>query len=687
MLYEFGSCVLDTAKRQLSRGGQGVPLAPKTFELLLLLVESGGRALSKAELMHSLWPDTFVEEANLSFQVSTLRKALGDDGARWIETVPKHGYRFAGELAPAKPEKAAPRRRTLVWVVLATVAVGLGAALLLVRTRPAVGGSTPHTPVPLTAFPGIQAQPSLSPDGTQVAFTWNGPDEDNFDIYIKLVGPGEPVRLTTNPLRDYCPAWSPDGRQIAFLRHHVNRHRAMLFVIPALGGGMERKLADVELPIIRHDSVLSWAPDSRHIVAGTRFREGEPWGIWLVPVEGGAPERLTTAGAAERPFDSGPAFSPDGRLLAFIRILTANSSGIWVRSSNGDIKQVTSESGAILSVAWMDNRRIVYIGGRGAGQAQRGIRVVEPGSGKPPGNPGFGENAITASAARNGNLVFAREQNDVNMWRFDLADPSASRQRLAPSTYQNWTPAYSHDGKRIAFASTRSGLEEIWVADADGSHPVQVTRIGSGHTANPRWSPDDQSLVFNSWNPRSELYSVNLSDGSVKRLTDDPDTAEPSWSRDGKWLYCGSTRTGRDELHRVPAGGGPLKQITRNGGLHAEESFDSKWLYYSKDAYIPTSIWKVPRDGGEESLVIEGVSYSLNFVPVEKGIYFISAARGQDGHSAIEFYEFTTGRRKVLATMDKSFSWGLALSPDGRSLVHSLVDRVSSNLMLVENFR
>ena len=93
-LYEIGPYRLDVQRRVFSRDGQVVPLAPKTFDLLLRLVQSGGRALSKHELMSALWPDTFVEEANLTFQISTLRKALGECGALWLETLPKHGYRF-----------------------------------------------------------------------------------------------------------------------------------------------------------------------------------------------------------------------------------------------------------------------------------------------------------------------------------------------------------------------------------------------------------------------------------------------------------------------------------------------------------------------------------------------------------------------------------------------------------------
>src|SRR5215471_8428531 len=94
-LYEFGSYRLDAAKRLLTRSGESISLAPKTFDLLLLLVTGQGRVLTKGELMNSLWADTFVEEASLSYQVAALRKVLGEEGDVWIETVPKHGYRFA----------------------------------------------------------------------------------------------------------------------------------------------------------------------------------------------------------------------------------------------------------------------------------------------------------------------------------------------------------------------------------------------------------------------------------------------------------------------------------------------------------------------------------------------------------------------------------------------------------------
>src|SRR6266545_3660737 len=107
-LYEFGAFTLDVEESRLLRGGQPVPLKPKVLETLFVLVESGGRVIDKEVLMKRLWPDSFVEDANLAVNISQLRKALGDDenGGHFIETVPKRGYRFAAQVTKVLADRA-----------------------------------------------------------------------------------------------------------------------------------------------------------------------------------------------------------------------------------------------------------------------------------------------------------------------------------------------------------------------------------------------------------------------------------------------------------------------------------------------------------------------------------------------------------------------------------------------------
>jgi len=260
-LYEFGPYRLDASQRLLTRAGEGVTLAPKTFKLLLILVESRGRVLTKKDLMSALWPDTFVEEANLPFQVSGLRKALGDDGAQWIETLPKHGYRFKAPVTQIDRDKVSPGsvdrsgssvesppahrrqpRQVLPWLVAAMVTVVAMALAVPYFRQAGKSSETAFTAVPLTSYPGNERQPTFSPDGNQVAFSWDGPEQRNFDIYVKVIGAESPLRLTTDPALDSSPAWSPDGRSLAFLRSLPGEKAAVMLIAPL--GGPERKIAD-----------------------------------------------------------------------------------------------------------------------------------------------------------------------------------------------------------------------------------------------------------------------------------------------------------------------------------------------------------------------------------------------------------------------------------------------------------
>ena len=192
--------------------------------------------------MQALWPDSFVEEANLSFQVSALRKTLGEDGAKWIETLPRHGYRFNAVVkSPAGVTECARGVATGSPGVAATKenlanrgrrhSPDFGSIPRAQRHPSLAGLHGPDTfsaAIPLTIYGGYQQSPSLSPDGSQVAFSWNGPDSRNYDIYVKLVGPGEPFRLTTDPADDDWPAWSPDGQLDRIRAIHVRDPRGHL---------------------------------------------------------------------------------------------------------------------------------------------------------------------------------------------------------------------------------------------------------------------------------------------------------------------------------------------------------------------------------------------------------------------------------------------------------------------------
>ena len=143
--------------------------------------------------------------------------------------------------------------------------------------------------VPLTTYPGREEEPTFSPDGSQVAFTWDGEDQDNVDIYVKAIGSEQPLRLTSDPARDGSPAWSPDGTRIAFLRDKAGGGSEVRLVPPT--GGRERRLAEVGATA---EHGLAWSPDGRKLAIVDRSSPGEPFGIFLLDIESGVKARLTS---------------------------------------------------------------------------------------------------------------------------------------------------------------------------------------------------------------------------------------------------------------------------------------------------------------------------------------------------------------------------------------------------------
>jgi Tol biopolymer transport system component len=289
--------------------------------------------------------------------------------------------------------------------------------------------------------------------------------------------------------------------------------------------------------------------------------------------------------------------------------------------------------------------------------------------------------AISASAHR---LVYSRRLQDQNVWRIEVAGGKAGPPtRLIASTLRDFEPRYSPDGRRISYASDRSGHIEVWVADADGSNQVQLTDMKSSLTSGARWSPDGQRLVFLSVvGEQQELFTIAAGGGAVTRLTDNPahDTA-PSWSHDGKWIYFGSNRGGNFQLWKMPSRGGEAVQITKKGGYAPLESSDGQFLYYARRS-PNDGIWQVPVAGGEETQVIPHIDTWGNFAVVDRGIYFVPPDK-----ASIEFYEFATRQTKAVAKPGKVVEFGLTATADSRFVAYAQTDQDSNELMLVDNFR
>ena len=177
--------------------------------------------------------------------------------------------------------------------------------------------------------------------------------------------------------------------------------------------------------------------------------------------------------------------------------------------------------------------------------------------------------------------------------------------------------------------------------------------------------------------------------GSPRRITTEPsEDFVPSWSRDGRWIYFCSDRGGKEnwQIWKMPAEGGPATQVTQKGGFEAFESFDRKLLFYSTWK-PPDEIWTIPIAGGQESLFLKGVEHRY-WAVAEEGIYFVAT----EGNEAfVKFIDFETLRVTQIMRLERKlrrdFLRGLALSPDGRSLLGTLVEQNSSDLVLVENFR
>jgi Tol biopolymer transport system component/DNA-binding winged helix-turn-helix (wHTH) protein len=694
-IYRFGPFSLDPTAKVLLRDAQTVRLARKAAETLLVLVENSGQVLTKQELMKAVWPDRVVDEANLAQNVAVIRKALGvERGAPgYIETFPGRGYRIVGPVTVADEAPAPTARRTHPWRLPAVAAVVVLAGLALVWFwRRAAAPPPPEEPhrAPVTRLAGKEYQPVISADGSKVAFVWEPARPISSGIWVRELGDASPRRVTPPGAIYRSPAWSPDGRYLAFLRF---RQSEGAIVVAGADGGGERVVSQVfpsryGLPN-RH---LDWSADGRFLAFDDAESASTPFAIFRLSLATGEKRKLT---APDKDIigDVEPRFSPDDKTISFIRAFHRGWQELFlVPRDGGKAGQVTSDASQVSSQDWTADGRTLVFGSDRSGDF-RLWKAVYGRDGRPvfQSTAIYGDSPIQLSLARRARaLVYAVLQNDLNIWRLDLAPRAESRERwtrIVAASGQDASPQYSPAGDRICFRSDRSGEEQLWVSDSDGGNPIQVT-TGALRPSVGRWSPDGRAIVFN--NPRStDIFVASLGTGgawTVRALG--VKGVHPVFSPDAQWIYAGRP----DAIVRIPAQGGAASEVVKMQGISLGVAPDGKHVYYVREP-SGTVLWRVETASGRASKVLDGlVPYCTScWALTSGGIYYLGSRPGSPDRQALYFHDLTTGRQKGVVEYPEPLSpigsGPFSLSPDGRYLLCVRLDPSNSDVFRVEPFR
>ena len=708
----FGVFEADLATGELWKHGRKVKLQGQPFQLLALLVQQAGVLVTRDELQRAVWPDeTYGDfDQGVNTAIRKLRQALGDnaDNPRFVETLPRKGYRFIAPVTrvqteaalPETPTEPVPRRKLSRWLIGAgAAALSVSAVFVLVTSHNKNAAVQVPEVIPLTTYRGVEVDPSFSPDGTHVAFCWNGENESNLDVYVKPLGSDRTTRLTHDRLHDFGPAWSPDGRMIAFGRA-LEESRVGIYVIPS-AGGPEAKLVEVPYlsTLMRYSPFLTWSPDGKwlaisDLVAGVA---GDPaLRLFLLSVETGE-RRLLMKELPATQGDVAPAFSADGRFLAFFRHVPWMARSIHILPLKPDLtpagepRQVSQDNSKVMSLAWIPGKQELLLSVvREFGHTTE-FQILDVASGKVRRAAFQTRYADSIAISRDGQAAYSQIIGDKNIWKLDLdegGNPTGTPRQFLASTRDDLNPKYSADGRQIVFASDRGGTLELWTCQSDGTNARQVTTMGEGTTGGPRWSPDGSRIVFDSnKGGQFHLYSILAAGGAPQRLTSMPeDDGLGSFSRDGRMIYFMSAHSGDIQIWKMPAMGGAPVQVTRRGGRFALESADGAFLYYSKENSAEEragngGIWRVPVGGGEEIQIVPDVTF-LNFAIAGDALYYIPHADSRGVYSIYRVGLGGEGARRLIDIPGEP-DRGMAVSPDERTLLFSQSDALGSDLMLV----
>lgn len=536
--YRFGEFQLDTLERVLRQSGEIVPLAPKAVQALELLVQNSGRVVSRAEMIETLWPDSFVEESNLTVTISMLRRALGNADA-FIETIAKRGYRFLPAVKTIRNSANNPDFNAMEIVrmthdgrvldvcisgdgrLLAYVPIASGIHSLWVRNLVS-GKKWQVTPETSALCWGLQ----FTPNNLSVNFVTTPPSSTISNLYRVPLEGGESLKLIVNI--DSPVAFSPDGQRMVFVRSFPGQHKDALIVAHS-DGSAEYELAVREHPHKFTFSSASWSPDGKLIAVGASRNNDLEFSILGVPAAGGPTVELSPWQWKDL---RAVAWNEEGNVI-YCSAMDANAHSlqIWrVSYPGGQSQRVTNDPNNYeeLSVATNSGAMVTM-----QIDALADIWTVAPG-GTPRRVTSGRTEGFYGLAVASDRIIYASTENQLSdLW--SVNEKGTNIRRLTHNG--GFFPSASRDGNLVAYVSGEGGTLHIRLMNADGGHQKQLTE-GEGESY-PCISPDGCWVVYSPrGNARNTLWKISTGGGRPVQLTTEGIAIKPVISPDGKKIAC-----------------------------------------------------------------------------------------------------------------------------------------------------
>jgi Tol biopolymer transport system component/DNA-binding winged helix-turn-helix (wHTH) protein len=556
--FRLGDLEIRPASNEI-RGQRGVErLRPLLMDVLLRLAAQPGEVVRRETLLEDVWPRRMVNDEVLSRAIAELRTALGDDArvARFIETIPKTGYRLVApiaELEGSAPPSAVRRPGRLAAVALAGIAVvalAAGGGLYL-TARPAAPPDADLEKLlanarPLTSDPALELAPRFSPDGRRVAFVQG--EGARSRIFVQEIDGSSRVAVTPAEGLAHSPVFFPDGERLAFWKR-AGADCGIFEIVIATGA--ERRLVDCALePRARFDL----SRDGRHLVFTGNTRPQYPAGLWIATLGDAAPRALTAPDPGMGD-DLLPRFSPDGTRIAFFRGNESHRQP-WIvgRDDKASARVAGSVEGLSYGVAWLGNDGPLLAAADWLGF--RALNVLDLATGRARIVGARGARFPDVSAA--GDVVYENAIYAANLWRVETARGAEGARALWRSTRYTSQPEFSPDGKLVAFSSNREGTDAIYVAAPDGE-PRKVLWSETYRYLRPQWSADSRAVYAvrtaagRDSAPVQHAVRVAVDGGAEEVLRALGNSVNAVLeTRDGRWLYVGEIAGNAMRMLRAP---------------------------------------------------------------------------------------------------------------------------------------